>query len=258
MALVRFKNALGEGVDMSDFEIFYGWTEAATPTTIRVTDGEYTTTYRGDFRYPNDTVTGTLETIRTYWFGTEIYSVTGLSMNANTYLRILDEGDSEVAFRYLASGHDTVVGTRYSDVLIGATGNDTIRGSAGNDRLYGEVGSDKLIGGAGRDQLYGGAGADDFIFMSPTESPRGSRRDQILDFSRGQRDQIDVSAIDANENRRGNQTFEYIGSSDWSEKAGELRFKDGLLAGDTDGDGRAEFAMLVSDMSWLRLSELIL
>lgn len=54
--------------------------------------------------------------------------------------------------------------------------------------------------------------------MSPTESPRGSRRDQILDFSRGQRDQIDVSAIDANENRRGNQTFEYIGSSDWSER----------------------------------------
>lgn len=50
-------------------------------------------------------------------------------MNANTYLRILDEGDSEVAFRYLASGHDTVVGTRYSDVLIGATGNDTIRGA---------------------------------------------------------------------------------------------------------------------------------
>ena len=51
------------------------------------------------------------------------------------------------------------------------------------------------VGGLGFDTHVGGPGNDIFEFNSTAESPKGSLRDLILDFKKG--DRIDVSGIDA-------------------------------------------------------------
>ena len=56
-------------------------------------------------------------------------------------------------------------------------------------------------------------------------------RDRIHDFSRNGGDKINLSGIDANTVREGNQAFTFIGKSDFHEKAGELRYE--KVAGQT-------------------------
>ena len=59
--------------------------------------------------------------------------------------------------------NNTLVGTRWADVLRGLGGNDTLRGLAGNDTLDGGAGNDTLDGGAGNDVLTGGTGKDRIV-----------------------------------------------------------------------------------------------
>ena len=72
----------------------------------------------------------------------------------------------------------------------------------------------------------------------------------LLDFTTGT-DKIDLSRIDANTIAFGNQDFQWIGSNAFSNKAGELRAEqvsgaDWLLQGDTDGNGTADFVVLLT------------
>jgi len=70
-------------------------------------------------------------------------------------------------------------------------GDDLIDGGAGNDIIYGQEGNDTISGGLGNDTLSGGSGADTFVFSeSGTEN-----LDHIIDFSDGQGDKIDLSAL---------------------------------------------------------------
>ncbi|MDQ1902648.1 M10 family metallopeptidase [Paracoccus sp. WLY502] len=139
---------------------------------------------------------------------------------------------------------ENLVGSGYSDnlrgdhggnILQGLAGNDLIYGRSGNDRLYGGAGHDRLFGGAGADQLYGGAGSDTFVFLSVREASPWSR-DVICDFTTGQ-DRVDLRSLDANSAILGNQAFSYIGGKSFSATACELRFDNGLVEGDIDGDG---------------------
>ena len=85
--------------------------------------------------------------------------------------------------------------------------------------------------------MTGGPGSDNFAFTRASHSsPRDP--DAIRDFARG-RDVVDLGAIDADTDEGGDQSFEFIGSKGFSGVAGELRFEDGILEGDTDGNGRA-------------------
>lgn len=181
-------------------------------------------------------------------------------------------------------GSDRISGTDFEDRIYGRGGNDTLRGLAGNDRLYGENGKDKLqgdagndllVGGKGRDQLAGGSGSDTleggadadrltggagedvFLFRRAVDTKRGAGRDEITDCRRGD-DTIDLTAIDANTERRGDQKFKFIGADHFSDKAGELRFKSGILSGDTDGDGRADFEIELAGLSRLGSGDLLL
>ena len=71
--------------------------------------------------------------------------------------------------------------------------------------------------------------------------PGGAHRDFIKDFDPSENDRMDLSPIDANENAGGDQAFKFIGSHKFHDRPGELRFTDGVVKGDTNGDGRTDF-----------------
>lgn len=121
--------------------------------------------------------------------------------------------------------------------------------ATGNGRantLIGNSGDNVLNGGGGQDALTGGGGEDTFLFRSLAAAGISSSRDRITDFDRGE-DVIDLHFIDANANRSGNQSFDFIGSRGYSDTAGELRYDNGIIAGDVDGDGRSDFQIALSN-----------
>ena len=129
-------------------------------------------------------------------------------------------------------------------MVRGNDADNSLYGGAGNDQLQGGNGDDTLIGGAGGDMLLGEAGADRFTF---TASSVGKHRpaDFVADFSDADGDKIDLTEIDAKRFVRGDQKFHFIGSHEFTGKAGELRFDKGKVLGDTNGDGRADFKLVV-------------
>jgi serralysin len=150
---------------------------------------------------------------------------------------------------YGSSVANKLWGDAGNDLIDGKGGNDTLYGGAGNDDLYGGSGNDKLYGGSGNDHLYGGSGADTFVFTSISDSKANSSRDVIQDFSRSQDDYIDLRTIDADTTFGGNQSFDFIGSKGFSGEAGELRFSGGIVSGDVNGDGYADFSIKVAGMT---------
>ncbi|MBP1859602.1 calcium-binding protein [Rhizobium herbae] len=165
-------------------------------------------------------------------------------------------------------GHDDITGSTGSNVLKGLGGNDILEGLGGADDLYGGAGNDDLLGGSGDDFLSGGSGfdllnggtgADIFDFNTISESAVGSKRDVIEDFHRSEFDVIDLSTIDANELISGNQKFTFISGQSFHGKAGELRFaSNGVLAGDTDGDGYSDFHIKVDGVTKMYADDFIL
>lgn len=146
------------------------------------------------------------------------------------------------------SGNDTVYGGAGNDILIGGSGRDTLNGGSGNDIL---------TGGADQDNLFGGAGADYFDFNLTSDSRPGSNtRDVIRDFQIG--DRIDLRDIDANTLLSGDQAFRFIGSQSFHRIAGELSFSGGIVRGDTNGDGVADFEIQVIGVNSLSMSDFIL
>ncbi|HEX2554455.1 MAG TPA: M10 family metallopeptidase [Microvirga sp.] len=148
-----------------------------------------------------------------------------------------------------ATAGTTIGGTSFGDTLTGGAGGDTLRGFGGGDTLSGLAGNDLLVGGRGRDTLLGGDGADRFDFNTAGDSKDGARRDAIRDFQSGS-DSIDLNGIDAVSIQSGNQDFTWVSRSDldadFTGRAGQLRFADGMLMGDTDGDGHADFQIAVA------------
>jgi Ca2+-binding RTX toxin-like protein len=143
-------------------------------------------------------------------------------------------------------GNDRLHGAGGNDVLRGENGNDRLFGDEGNDRLFGGNGRDLLVGGLGRDRMNGDAGADRYDFNTVQESGVGSQRDVVY-FS-GE-DRIDLRTIDADEDTLGNQAFRWVNRNDldaaFTGKDGQLRFSNGVLRGDTDGDQMADFEIRV-------------
>ena len=165
-----------------------------------------------------------------------------------------------------SDGVDRVSGGDDDDMINGGGGNDTLLGDAGNDRLLGDAGNDSISagagndtidGGAGTDVLSGGAGADRFNFV--TLEPNG---ETIVDFSRLEGDKISLGSIDANVNMTGSQHFAFIGSAAFGKIAGQLHYEvsgsDSYLAGDTNGDGIADFRILMKGVNSFVASDFLL
>jgi len=134
------------------------------------------------------------------------------------------------------------------DIIELSNFNDRFFGFLGNDDMYGFDGNDDLIGGEGRDRLTGGLGSDNFVYEDLRDSYGKSGYDVILDFSRDQGDRIVLEDIDTSK-KSGDQEFKFIGKKSFSDQAGELRFKNGFLYGDINGDGKADFTVQVDGVS---------
>jgi serralysin len=85
-----------------------------------------------------------------------------------------------------------------------------------------------------------------FDFNTSLEIGKGASRDAILDFTHSEVDKIDLSGIDANSSKAGNQAFSFIGSKAFDGKVGELNFIKGILSGDTNGDKVADFELSIT------------
>jgi Ca2+-binding RTX toxin-like protein len=177
------------------------------------------------------------------------------------------------------SGTDTLIGierlygTNYADkltgnaganYLYGYAGNDTINSGSGNDTIVGGTGNDTLVGGAGKDRFTGDSGRDTFDFNALSElGLTSTTRDVITDFARGH-DRIDLSTLDANTARAGNQSFSApVAGNHFSgafTRPGELYFDRvaDVLYGNTDADAAAEFAIQLTGVSTLTAGDLFL
>jgi flagellin len=128
----------------------------------------------------------------------------------------------------------------------GPTTSEIITGTAGADWLRGGAGNDTLTGGLGRDTLSGGAGADTFVFTRAADSPLDIlERDVITDWESV--DRLDLSTIDASISQAGHQSLVFVGMGGVNNTVGSGQVKyfhdsgDTFVAGDVNGDGRADF-----------------
>jgi peptidylprolyl isomerase/FKBP-type peptidyl-prolyl cis-trans isomerase FkpA len=132
---------------------------------------------------------------------------------------------------------------------IGLNGNDALIGGDQTDLIIGLNGNDRLVGNRGGDVLIGGRGKNKFVYKAIDDSPnRNGEQDQILGF--GKKDKLDLSGF--------SQKLRFIGTDAFKGTAGDVRFRKETLEMDHDGDGSADFAVLISGVKSFKGSNLIL
>ena len=139
---------------------------------------------------------------------------------------------------------------------VNATGNGLANTILGNGA------ANILTGAGGRDILKGGDGADRFVYKALSDSTvAAGGRDIIQDFTHAQGDRIDLSAIDAVTGGT-NQAFTFIGTTAFTHHAGELRYAlsggDTIVSGDVNGDGVADFSILLTGAKTLVAGDFVL
>lgn len=147
------------------------------------------------------------------------------------------------------------------NAALNGTGNtlaNRLIGNAAANVLDGGAGNDTLLGGLGRDRLTGGTGNDVFDVNTLAETGlTGETADLITDFVRGQ-DKLDLSTLDADTATVANEAFTaFIGASTAFSRAGQLKLDGSVLYGNTDVDADAEFAIALTGITRLGLTDLI-
>ena len=128
-------------------------------------------------------------------------------------------------------------------MLVGGAGDDVISGGAGDDLVAGEFGNDMLTGGAGRDGFY-------YVTADALST------DVITDFKAGE-DFISLHHAIRNTNGQ-DATWTYIAANAFSGAKGQVRFANGLMQCDLDGDKTSDInARLLGitsfDANWLNV-----
>jgi serralysin len=161
-------------------------------------------------------------------------------------------------------GDDSIHGNDADNRLWGKSGDDSLKGGDGEEKLYGGSGNDRLRGrdgddwlkpGGGKDRVFGGSGDDTFVFRHVYESRPGKMdtiepEDGHVAFKRAGRsggDVFDLSDIDADETKSGDQDFKFDGKRG----AGHLWTveDDGntILRGNIDDRPDSEFKLTILD-----------
>jgi Ca2+-binding RTX toxin-like protein len=183
-----------------------------------------------------------------------------IAVTGNGPIRLVNHGllDGIVA---LGEGNDVYKGTEGeansniqgfggNDRLLGGDGIEIFFGGEGKDVISAGEGDDFLGGEGGADRLTGGDGADEFIYFVASESPAKTAADLITDFSSADSDLIALADMDAKAASAKNDAFKFIGSDDFSGKAGELRYEivgsSTYVYGNLDTDAATEFVLQLS------------
>jgi RTX calcium-binding nonapeptide repeat (4 copies) len=168
-----------------------------------------------------------------------------------------DAGSDELSGN---AGNDDMFGGNDADNLNGGFGDDDLSGDGGVDAINGASGNDTINGGAQRDVLAGGAGADVFVFTAVTDTGLTTATADWISDMRAGSDMIDLSAIDARSNVAGNQAFTFVGTGSLTGPSGQLRYDvaTGLVQGDVNGDGVADFAIFVQNRAALAALDFVL
>ena len=130
---------------------------------------------------------------------------------------------------------------------------NNITGTKKRDRLYGNIGIDILVGGGGSDLLSGGKGADIFKYAKIKDSKaKRNRQDLITDFSgfKHEGDKIDLSKL--------SDDLHFIGKNFFSGENGQIRYLDGRLDVDINGDKREDFQIFVNSKDPIKAADLIM
>ncbi|MFM7087292.1 MAG: FKBP-type peptidyl-prolyl cis-trans isomerase [Cyanobium sp.] len=150
-----------------------------------------------------------------------------------------------------------LVGTDRVDLIIGQPDPSTNQGRP--ELLVGLRGNDRLSGGGGRDLLVGGAGGDRFVFTALSDSSAGeASRDVISDFQGNKGDRLDLRGIDIDPATPGRQGLTYRGSEPFTGLAGALRYENGLLQADSNGDRQADLEITLLNNPLLLPKQLLL
>ncbi len=243
--------------------------------TLKVTFFSATSNFTYDGIGIDAIANGTVSSLEVRKAGGLVYEFTGFdpftlaalyadaSTGLKTFPALLLDGDDTLNGSPLADvlfafgGNDTVFGFAGDDGINGGADRDILYGGEGNDSIDGGAGNDDLIGGRGADRLTGGGEGDAFIFNTGDSSKKASGRDTITDFNRLEGDIISIAGIDAKKGG-GDNAFVFIGKKPFHEEKGELRYSykkksgDSLVQGDINGDGKADFAILVENFKKLK------
>ncbi|SMO93958.1 Calx-beta domain-containing protein [Paracoccus laeviglucosivorans] len=155
-------------------------------------------------------------------------------------------------------GADILQGGAGADLLSGGNGADNLQGGAGRDNLQGGMGSDTLVGGTEADVLTGGADRDVFVFNMAAESRLGLGRDRIADFQVGV-DDIDLRGMDPFPGIAGNQAFAFSGTTAAANSVWFVQQSTGaLVRGDVNGDGYADFEIMLTGVARVTANDFLL
>ena len=183
--------------------------------------------------------------------GTILTNASAVLTAGTTGLHLL--GIEDIDGRGNARGN-VLDGNAGANWLRGCAGADTINGGEGRDTIKGGGGNDRLAGGDGPDRIFGNAGADQFIFKSLAETTG----DSIADFGQDE-DRINLSGIDAIAGG-GDNSFHFDAGQ--FQGAGSLRAVTAngqtRVEGDLDGDGSADFTLVLSGVHLLTVEDFVL
>ena len=128
-------------------------------------------------------------------------------------------------------------------IVAGKVGLDTseqFEGTDGIDFLTGLRGNNLINGGLSGDILISTKGADVFAYNTISDSlPGKSNRDLIGGFNK--RDRIDLTAIGED------VELTFVGKKSFTERPGEIRYSNGVLAIDLTGNRKSDFEIEFTD-----------
>lgn len=134
-------------------------------------------------------------------------------------------------------------------------------GSENDDTYVGTKFADKIDGGAGQDMMTGGKGKDIFIFDAGDSSTTLEDSDHIIGFN-GKQDRFDLRLIDTNEEKDGDQAFKFLGTRDFTGKAGQVNYErvDGqtIVHLDIDGNSEADLSFIIDGSFKLDVKDFLL
>jgi Ca2+-binding RTX toxin-like protein len=139
-----------------------------------------------------------------------------------------------------------------------------ITGGGGADTLIGGTGDDTLNGGAGTDRLDGGKGPDDDTFVFSAVADSAPTTHDTIAKHWGPTDVIDVSALDADRAAHGNQAFAFAGQINAGDPiaAHSIQYYqqggDTVVVADVNGDGHADFEVVIHGTFTLTAGEFVL